>query len=84
MVKTLRYAARSVVLAVACAAAAACANSPSSPTEPDYRSQRSPTPQGENSTAGQSGQRLTIQSGEGEKLNLPWFIQDTQNWINSN
>jgi len=28
-------------------------------------------------------QRLTIQSGEGERLNLPWFIQDTQNWINS-
>jgi len=27
---------------------------------------------------------LTIQSGEGEKLNLPWFIQDTQDWINTN
>lgn len=29
-------------------------------------------------------QRLSIQSGEGEKLNLPWFIQDTQDWINRN
>jgi len=26
--------------------------------------------------------RLTIQSGEGERLNLPWFVRDTQNWIN--
>ncbi|AHV92695.1 hypothetical protein [Bordetella holmesii] len=31
-----------------------------------------------------SNRRLTIQSGEGERLNLPWFIQDTENWINGN
>lgn len=50
----------------------------------DYRSRSSTSTSTTQGAQGSSGQRLTIQSGEGEKLNLPWFIQDTQNWINSN
>lgn len=50
----------------------------------DYRSRPSSTTQRANATPGSSDQRLTIQSGEGEKLNLPWFVRDTQEWINSN
>lgn len=79
--KTLRLALRPVLVAVACASIAACADNPPRQTDLDYRSQPSPT-QGAN-TPGSSGQRLTIQSGEGETLNLPWFIQDTQDWVNS-
>ncbi|KCV52387.1 hypothetical protein L506_1301 [Bordetella bronchiseptica GA96-01] len=49
----------------------------------DYRSPPAAATQGASRAPGSSGQRLTIQSGEGEKLNLPWFIQDTQDWVNS-
>lgn len=63
---------------------AACADNPPKQTDMDYRSRSSSTTQGAQGTPGSSGQRLTIQSGEGERLNLPWFVQDTQDWINSN
>ena len=79
--KTLRLALRPVLIAVACASIAACADNPPRQTDLDYRSQPAPT-QGAH-PPGSSGQRLTIQSGEGETLNLPWFIQDTQDWVNS-
>ena len=49
----------------------------------DYRSRPVPTAQGPNSTSGAGDRRLTIQAGEGEKLNLPWFVRDTQDWVNS-
>lgn len=83
----LRLAIRPILVAAATAALAACASPPAKQTDMDYRSRpseasraSSPSP----GSTGSSGQRLTIQSGEGERLNLPWFIQDTQNWINSN
>ncbi|MFD4840677.1 hypothetical protein ACFWP0_24485 [Achromobacter sp. NPDC058515] len=82
--KTLYLALRPVLAAVACASIAACADNPPRQTDLDYRSRPSPAAQGGNSATGSSGQRLTIQSGEGERLNLPWFIQDTKDWINSN
>ncbi|MCW0210649.1 MAG: hypothetical protein OJK14_26405 [Achromobacter sp.] len=82
--KILRLALRPVLVAAACASIAACADNPPRQTDMDYRSRPSPTTQGANSTPGSSDQRLTIQSGEGERLNLPWFIRDTQEWINSN
>lgn len=63
---------------------AACADNPPKQTDMDYRSRSSSTTQGTQGTPGSSGQRLTIQSGEGERLNLPWFVQDTQDWVNSN
>lgn len=50
----------------------------------DYKSRPSAKQQGASGQPGASGQRLTIQSGEGERLNLPWFIRDTQDWVNSN
>ncbi|KRC76666.1 hypothetical protein ASE30_07085 [Achromobacter sp. Root83] len=73
---TLRFASRLVLLGAACASLAACADAPPRQAAP------AATTQGANSAS--SGQRLTIQSGEGERLNLPWFIQGTQDWINSN
>ncbi|WP_248293265.1 hypothetical protein [Achromobacter sp. Bel] len=81
---TLRSILRPVLIAVACASMAACADNPPKQTDMDYRSRSSSTTQGAQGTPGSSGQRLTIQSGEGERLNLPWFVQDTQDWINSN
>lgn len=81
--KTLRSVLRPVLAAAACAAIAACADNPPRQTDLDYRSRPSASTQGVSSPPGSSGQRLTIQSGEGEKLHLPWFIQDTQDWVNS-
>ncbi len=70
------------VLALAlCATLAACTNSPPREPELDYQSRPLPAAR-EGSQASPTGQRLSIEAGEGEKLNLPWFIQDTQNWIN--
>ncbi|HEY9461247.1 MAG TPA: hypothetical protein VIR04_10655 [Paralcaligenes sp.] len=82
--KILRLALRPVFVAVACAFISACANNPPRQTDLDNRTPSSPTTQGANGSRGSSGQRLTIQSGEGERLNLPWFVRDTQNWINGN
>lgn len=59
---------------------AACAPASSRQPEPDYRSRSGPGAQGEAVSSGE--QRLSIQAGEGETLNLPWFIRDTQHWVN--
>ncbi|MDR6602899.1 type IV pilus biogenesis protein CpaD/CtpE [Achromobacter deleyi] len=84
MMKTLCLVVRPILVAAACASIAACADNPPRQTDMDYRSRPSSTTQGAKGTPGSSGQRLTIQSGEGERLNLPWFIDDTKDWINSN
>ncbi len=84
MMKTLCSVVRPILVAAACASIAACADNPPRQTDMDYRSRPSSTTQGAKGTPGSSGQRLTIQSGEGERLNLPWFIDDTKDWINSN
>ena len=81
MMKTLSWAVRPVLLAAVCASLAACANEPPRQTTMDYRS---PPPSAARGPNDASGQRLTIKAGEGEKLNLPWFVRDTQEWINSN
>ena len=81
--KTLRLVLRLVLVAVACASISACADNPPRQTSLDYRTRTAPTTQGANSIPGFSGQRLVIRSGEGERLNLPWFIRDAQDWINS-
>jgi len=82
--KTLRPALRPVLVAIACASIAACADPPPRQTNMDYRSRPPSAAQGANGPAGSSEPRLTIQSGEGERLNLPWFIQDAQDWVNRN
>ncbi|MFY3135333.1 hypothetical protein ACOTFF_05655 [Achromobacter xylosoxidans] len=76
---TLRLALRPLLAAIACASIGACANPPARGNDLDYRSRSPSTMQGATSAP---GQRLNIQAGEGERLNLPWFIQDTQNLIN--
>ncbi|MBO9355491.1 hypothetical protein GG851_15980 [Bordetella petrii] len=74
--------------AVLCALVAACANEgPPRPSEPPIQAPPPPdytAPQSDTVPvpAPASNPRLTIQSGEGERLNLPWFIRDAQNWIN--
>ncbi len=82
--KPLRSALTPILIALACASLTACADAPPKRTDMDYRSRppsaAKPVPSG----AASSGQNLTIQTGEGERLNLPWFIRDTQTWINSN
>jgi type IV pilus biogenesis protein CpaD/CtpE len=82
--KIVRPALRTVLAAAACTLIAACADKPPQQTELDYRSRAPSTGQGKSDTPGSSDQRLTIQSGEGERLNLPWFVRDAQDWINSN
>ncbi|WP_026639181.1 hypothetical protein [Bordetella petrii] len=73
-----------LVAALACACLAACADSPPRQTDIDYRSRPARgTPAPDGTAQGASQQRLTIQSGEGEKLNLPWFIRDAQDWVNT-
>lgn len=81
MMNILSLALRPALFAVACASIAACANMPPRQTDMDYR-RPSTTTQGANRPRDASDERLTIQSGEGEKLNLPWFIRDTQDWVN--
>lgn len=82
MMKNFRLALRLVFAAVACTSIAACADNPPRQADLDYRSQSSPAMQGADNTPRSSGPRLTIESGERERLNLPWFIRDTQAWIN--
>jgi type IV pilus biogenesis protein CpaD/CtpE len=82
--KTLRLSLRLALIAVACASISACADNPPQQASLDYRTRPSPTMQSANSNPGSSGQRLTIQAGQGEKLNLPWFVRDAQGWVNSN
>ncbi|WP_332608481.1 hypothetical protein [Achromobacter sp. ESBL13] len=82
--KILRLAARPAIAAFCVAAMAACTSQPARQSDMDYRSRPSSTTKAANGNPGSSGQRLTIQSGEGERLSLPWFIQDTQDWVNSN
>jgi len=79
----LRSIQRSFQLAAMCAALAACTHAPPRQTDMDYRSTRAPTAQGAAAPQDGTQRRLTIQSGEGERLNLPWFIRDTQDWVNT-
>jgi outer membrane biogenesis lipoprotein LolB len=73
---------RLLLAGAAIALLAACAETPQQRTDLDYRSRPLDSPAGSSSAANPSGQRLTIQSGEGERLNLPWFIEGAQDWVN--
>ncbi|WP_427183508.1 hypothetical protein ACL598_16715 [Bordetella bronchialis] len=71
-----------VLFAALCALLSGCAHPPpADPGPPVYSA--APESSGTGSVA-PSGPRpaLTIQSGEGEKLNLPWFVRDATDWIN--
>lgn len=80
---THRLALRLALAAVACASITACADRPSRQADLDYHSRAPSTARGA-TTSDSSNQRLTIQSGAGERLNLPWFVQDAQDLVNSN
>jgi hypothetical protein len=83
MMNILHLTRRLVGVAAVCASLAACVNNPPRQSERDLPGQPSPTTSGATRSPGLSEERLTIQSGEGEKLNLPWFVRDSQEWINS-
>ena len=68
--------------AAMCALLASCAHGPSQPPEPQVQPPPDYTTSGPTTNANAPKPRLTIQSGEGERLNLPWFIRDAQNAIN--
>ncbi|KQZ98801.1 hypothetical protein ASD71_18025 [Achromobacter sp. Root565] len=80
----IHHAALRLILAgAAIASLAACADTPQQPRgNVDYRSRPLDSPAPSNANTNPSGQRLTIQSGEGERLNLPWFIEGAQDWVN--
>lgn len=80
--KNLSSALSFVLVSGLCASLVGCANTPSR----GYSSQASATPsaatQPSYSDRGESKPALTIQAGEGEKLNLPWFVRDIQGAVN--
>jgi hypothetical protein len=82
--KALRSVLPVVLLAALCAALASCADVSS--RHLDQQAQTAPTGTYQEADTGTStgAQRpnLTIQSGEGEKLNLPWFVRDLQDMVN--
>ena len=80
--KHLRSALSLAGLFVLCASVASCADAPSRRYGP--QAQDDPTARGQPAGAdpGAPKPALTIQSGEGEKLNIPWFVRDVQDWVN--
>jgi hypothetical protein len=72
----------SVLLAALCASLASCANPPSGHAGPQAQGAPAVPNQETAYQGGDPQPALTIQSGEGEKLNLPWFVRDVQDWVN--
>lgn len=80
--KTLRPVLPLVLLFALCGSLASCADAPSQ--RYGGGAQGAPAaaqPQVDN-TPGGPKPALTIQAGEGEKLNLPWFVRDVTDWVN--
>ncbi|OZI59991.1 hypothetical protein CAL28_10955 [Bordetella genomosp. 11] len=78
--KHLRSVLSLVFLSAFCVSTASCADVPSR----RYGTQDSgvPAPASPQAESVPGAPPLTIQSGEGEKLNLPWFVRDIQDWVN--
>lgn len=68
-----------ILLSAAGMSLASCADMPSRRYGPDAAE---PTNPAANDDRGASKPALTIQAGEGEKLNLPWFVRDVRDWVN--
>lgn len=80
--KSLRSAVMLAMLLALCASVASCANTPSRPYGPQAQEAPGATRQEANTNPDAPKPALTIQAGEGEKLNLPWFVRDVQDWVN--
>jgi hypothetical protein len=79
--KTLRSAVPTVLLFALCASVASCADVP--PKRYGSQAQGAPAATQEASNDSSAPKpALTIQAGEGEKLNLPWFVRDVTDWVN--
>ncbi|ARP86021.1 hypothetical protein [Bordetella genomosp. 9] len=83
--KTIRSALPLVLLVAACAVMAGCADGSSRRAgSGPYNAPAPTTPSNDmGSRAGGSRPALSIQAGEGEKLYLPWFINDVAGWVNA-
>lgn len=76
--KTLRSVLPFTLLAALCVSLSACAEMSHQYANPDAQRDAAAAQRDANAPR----QRLTIQSGGGEPLVLPWFIQGAQNWVN--
>lgn len=65
-----------------CAALSACGSTPSRGSGSQAQTTAPAGSQPAYSDRGASKPALTIQAGEGEKLNLPWFVRDIQGAVN--
>ncbi|CAM3702988.1 Lipoprotein [Bordetella sputigena] len=80
--KNLSPALSFVLAASLCATLAGCANTPSRGYSSQAPAAAPASAQPSYTDRGASKPALTIQAGEGEKLNLPWFVQDIQGAVN--
>lgn len=80
--KTLRSILPVVFLAAACASLASCAEMSHHYANPDAQRDAVAAQQDANRDGNASRQRLTIQTGGGEPIVLPWFIQGAKDWVN--
>jgi hypothetical protein len=81
IMKTLRSTVPLVLLLALCASVASCADVPSQRYGSEAQGAPATTQQASNDRSAPKP-ALTIQAGEGEKLNLPWFVQDVTDWVN--
>jgi hypothetical protein len=79
---TFRPVLRLVLLAALPVLIAACANQ--SAATPDSAMQYTSDGAGQQSSGGRGASQpnLVIKSGEGEQLNVPWFVRDLTNAVN--
>jgi hypothetical protein len=80
--KTVRSALPFVLFAALCAPLASCADVSSRHLDEQAQTAPPATYQEANTGPGAQQPALTIQSGEGEKLNLPWFVRDLADKVN--
>jgi hypothetical protein len=80
--KTLRSALTPFLLVALCTSVAACADTSSGYHGPEAQGASAATASQTANDSSPPKPRLTIQSGEGETLNLPWFVRDVQGWVN--
>lgn len=78
--RVLRYA---VLVAAAAVSMTACVGTSPGQADPDYRHRPPTSGRVAGPPAEGAGQRLILQSGEGETLNVPWFVRDAQDLINT-
>jgi len=80
--KTLRSVLSPVLLVAMCASLASCAEISHHYANPDAQRDAAAAQRDANRDGNAPRQRLTIQTGGGEPIVLPWFIQGAKDWVN--